>query len=232
MVVGVTDPEASRSKRQSLVLVPRNTPGVEMVRDLPVFDHRSPTNTHPEFTLTDVRVPVANLLGEQGAGFAIGQARLGPARLHHCMRAIGECEVLISLMILRSQERSTFGKRIDEYSSTQAAISFSRIELDQCRLLVQQAAHLLDTVGNKAARKQISMIKVAVANSYQNIADRAIQLYGARGVTNDTPASRAFAKARAFRIYDGPDEVHLQTIARLEASEQELDQMAHYLSEH
>ncbi len=232
VVVGVTDPEASRSKRQSLVLVPRNTPGVEMVRDLPVFDHRSPTNTHPEFTLTDVRVPVANLLGEQGAGFAIGQARLGPARLHHCMRAIGECEVLISLMILRSQERSTFGKRIDEYSSTQAAISFSRIELDQCRLLVQQAAHLLDTVGNKAARKQISMIKVAVANSYQNIADRAIQLYGARGVTNDTPASRAFAKARAFRIYDGPDEVHLQTIARLEASEQELGQMAHYLSEH
>ena len=106
----------------------------------------------------------------------------------------------------------------------------SRIELDQCRLLVQQAAHLLDTVGNKTARKQISMIKVAVANSYQNIADRAIQLFGARGVTNDTPASRAFAKARAFRIYDGPDEVHLQTIARLEAAEQDLSTAAHYLS--
>ena len=200
VVVGGNRPRASRSKRQSLVLVPRNTPGVEMVRDLPVFDHRSPTNTHPEFTLTDVRVPVANLLGEQGAGFV---GLVSPARLHHCMRAIGECEVLISLMILRSQERSTFGKRIDEYSSTQAAISFSRIELDQCRLLVQQAAHLLDTVGNKAARKQISMIKVAVTNSYQNIADRAIQLYGARGVTNDTPASSGYFS------FDGPDEVHL-----------------------
>ena len=231
VIVGVTDPDAAKSKRQSLVLVPRNTPGVEMMRDLPVFDHLSPTNTHPEFTLTNVRVPVENLLGEQGAGFAIGQARLGPARLHHCMRAIGECEVLISLMVLRSQERSTFGKRIDEYSSTQAAISLSRIELDQCRLIVQQAAHLLDTVGNKEARKQISMIKVAVANSYQNIADRAIQLFGARGVTNDTPASRAFAKARGFRIYDGPDEVHLQTIARLEAAEQDLTLLDHYLSD-
>lgn len=230
VVVGVTDPDAAKSKRQSLVLVPRDTPGVEMLRNLPVFDHLSPTNTHPEFTLTNVRVPVENLLGEQGAGFAIGQARLGPARLHHCMRAVGECEVLISLMVMRSQERSTFGKRIDDYSSTQAAISLSRIELDQCRLLVQQAAHLLDTVGNKTARKQISMIKVAVANSYQNIADRAIQLFGARGVTNDTPASRAFAKARAFRIYDGPDEVHLQTIARLEAAEQDLSTAAHYLS--
>ena len=113
----------AKSKRQSLVLVPRDTPGVEMLRNLPVFDHLSPTNTHPEFTLTNVRVPVENLLGEQGAGFAIGQARLGPARLHHCMRAIGECEVLISLMVMRSQERSTFGKRIDDYSSTQAAIS-------------------------------------------------------------------------------------------------------------
>jgi acyl-CoA dehydrogenase len=147
------------------------------------------------------------------------------------MRAIGECEVLISLMVKRSQSRSTFGKRIDEYSSTQAAISLSRIELDQCRLLVQKAAYLLDTVGNKAARKQISMIKVAVAKVYQDIADRCIQLHGARGVTGDTPAARAFGKARAFRIYDGPDEVHLQTIARLEANEQSLDGLEHYLHE-
>ena len=180
-------------------------------------------------TLTSMVFPASNLLGQQGAGFAIGQARLGPARLHHCMRAIGECEVLISLMIKRAQERSTFGKRIDEYSSTQEAISLSRIELDQCRLLVQRAAHLLDTVGNKVARKQISMIKVAVARVYQSIADRAIQLYGARGVTNDTPAARAFGKARAFRIYDGPDEVHLQTIARLEAQEQDGELLEHYL---
>lgn len=230
VVVGVTDGEAPKSKRQSLFLVPRNSEGITFVRNLPVFDHMSATNLHPEFEMKDVRVPAENLLGELGAGFAIGQARLGPARLHHCMRAIGECEVLISLMVKRSQERTTFGKRIDEYSSTQEAISLSRIELDQVRLFVQRAAHQLDTIGNKAARKQISMIKVAVARIYQSIADRAIQLHGAKGVTNDTPAARAFSKARAFRIYDGPDEVHLQTIARIESGEQDLSLMDHYLS--
>jgi acyl-CoA dehydrogenase len=231
ILVGVTDPDAPKSRRQSMIIVPRETEGITFRRDLSVFDHVSPTNTHPEFTLDKVRVPAANLLGEEGAGFAMGQARLGPARLHHCMRAIGECEVLISLMVKRAKERSTFGKRIDEYGGTQGAVSLSRIELDQCRLLVQQAAHLLDTVGNKVARKQISMIKVAVSRVYQAIADRAIQIYGARGVTNDTPAARAFGKARAFRIYDGPDEVHLQTIARLEAQEQTLDDLDHYLRE-
>ena len=231
ILVGVTNPEGQKSQRQSLLLIPRHTPGISVVRNLPVFDHFSETNLHPELAFDNVRVPATNLLGEAGAGFAIGQARLGPARLHHCMRAIGECEVLISLMVRRSQSRSTFGKRIDEYSSTQAAISLSRIELDQCRLLVQKAAYLLDTVGNKAARKQISMIKVAVAKVYQDIADRCIQLHGARGVTGDTPAARAFGKARAFRIYDGPDEVHLQTIARLEANEQSLEGLEHYLHE-
>ena len=231
ILVGVTNPEGQKSQRQSLLLIPRHTPGISVVRNLPVFDHLSETNLHPELEFNNVRVPASNLLGDAGAGFAIGQARLGPARLHHCMRAIGECEVLISLMVKRSQSRSTFGKRIDEYSSTQAAISLSRIELDQCRLLVQKAAHLLDTVGNKAARKEISMIKVAVAKVYQDIADRCIQLHGARGVTGDTPAARAFGKARAFRIYDGPDEVHLQTIARLEANEQSLDGLEHYLHE-
>ena len=231
ILVGVTNPEGQKSQRQSLLLIPRHTPGINVIRNLPVFDHFSETNLHPELEFNNVRVPASNLLGDAGAGFAIGQARLGPARLHHCMRAIGECEVLISLMVKRSQSRSTFGKRIDEYSSTQAAISLSRIELDQCRLLVQKAAHLLDTVGNKAARKEISMIKVAVAKVYQDIADRCIQLHGARGVTGDTPAARAFGKARAFRIYDGPDEVHLQTIARLEANEQSLDGLEHYLHE-
>ena len=229
VVVGVTDSDAPKSKRQSLFLVPRHAEGISIMRNLPVFDHLSPTNRHPEFEMKNVRIPAENLLGELGAGFAIGQARLGPARLHHCMRTIGECEVLISLMVKRSQERTTFGKRIDEYSSTQEAISMSRIELDQARLLVQRAAHQLDTIGNKAARKQISMIKVAVARIYQSIADRAVQLYGAKGVTNDTPAARAFGKARAFRIYDGPDEVHLQTIARIEAGEQDLTLMDYYL---
>ena len=230
IVVGVTDPEGPKSQRQSLVIVPVDTHGVRFVRNLPVFSHSSPHNTHPELVLENVRVPVDAMLGEQGAGFAIGQARLGPARLHHCMRAIGECEVLISLMVKRSQARSTFGQRIDSYSSTREAVALSRIELDQARLLVQQAAHLLDTIGNKMARKQISMIKVAVARCYQSIADRAIQLFGARGVTDDTPAARAFTRARAFRIYDGPDEVHLQTISRLEASEQNLEGLEHYLS--
>ncbi len=230
IMVGVTDPEGPKSQRQSLVIVPVDTHGVRFVRNLPVFSHSSPHNTHPELVLENVRVPVDAMLGEQGAGFAIGQARLGPARLHHCMRAIGECEVLISLMVKRSQERSTFGQRIDSYSSTREAVALSRIELDQARLLVQQAAHLLDTVGNKTARKQISMIKVAVARCYQSIADRAIQLFGARGVTDDTPAARAFTRARAFRIYDGPDEVHLQTISRLEANEQDLEGLEHYLS--
>ena len=231
ILVGVTNPEGQKSQRQSLLLIPRHTPGINVIRNLPVFDHFSETNLHPELEFNNVRVPASNLLGDAGAGFAIGQARLGPARLHHCMRAIGECEVLISLMVRRSQSRSTFGKRIDEYSSTQAAISLSRIELDQCRLLVQKAAHLLDTVGNKAARKEISMIKVAVAKVYQDIADRCIQLHGARGVTGDTPAARAFGKARAFRIYDGPDEVHLQTIARLEANEQSLAGLEHFFHE-
>lgn len=229
ILVGVTDATARKSKRQSLILIPSHAEGVEVVRNLPVFEHESVTSRHPELTFTNVRVPVACLLGEEGEGFAMGQARLGPARLHHCMRAIGECEVLISLMLKRSTERTTFGKRLDEYSSTSEAISLSRIELDQCRLLVQQAAHLIDTVGNKEARKKISMIKVAVARVYQQIADRAVQLYGAKGVTNDTPAALAFGKARAFRIYDGPDEVHLQTIARLEASEQNLENLTHYL---
>ena len=231
ILVGVTNENAKKSKRQSMILIPRHAQGVEVVRNLPIFEYQSSTNLHPELTFTNVRVPVENLLGEAGDGFSMGQARLGPARLHHCMRAIGECEVLISLMLKRSTERTTFGKRIDEYSSTQEAISLSRIELDQCRLLVLQAAHLIDTVGNKVARKQISMIKVAVARVYQQIADRAVQLYGAMGVTNDTPAARAFGKARAFRIYDGPDEVHLQTIARLEAGEQSLDNLQHYLFE-
>ena len=231
ILIGVSDASAPKSKRQSMVLIPRDAKGISLVRNLEVFDHSSVTNLHPELKFENVRVPVTNLLGEEGGGFAMGQARLGPARLHHCMRAIGECELLISLMVKRSVERTTFGKRIDEYSSTQAAISQSRIELDQCRLLVQKTAYLLDTVGNKEARKEISMIKVATANMYQSIADRAIQLYGARGVTGDTPAARAFGKARAFRIYDGPDEVHLQTIARLESKTQDLDLLEHFLFE-
>lgn len=229
ILVGVTDPDAPRSQRQSLIIVPLDLEGVEVERDVAVFGAVHPTNVHTQFRFSDVRVPKDHLIGEPGAGFAIGQARLGPARLHHCMRAIGECEVLITLMVNRAQTRSTFGQRVDSYSATKEAVALSRIELDQARLMVKHAAWLLDTVGNKAARKEISMIKVATFRAYQAIADRAIQLFGASGITDDSPAAAAFVRARGLRIADGPDEVHLQTIYRLEADSQDLSQVAAYL---
>ena len=229
ILVGVTDPEAAKSQRQSLIIVPLDLPGVEVERDVPIFGAVHKTNVHTQFKFTDVRVPRDNIIGEVGAGFAIGQARLGPARLHHCMRSIGECEVLISLMLHRAQARSTFGKRVDEYSSTKEAIALSRIELDQVRLLVKQTAAALDEHGNKAIRKEVSMIKVATFRVYQAIADRAIQLFGAAGMTSDSPAAQALVRARGLRIADGPDEVHLQTIYRLEAAEQDLANVANYL---
>ena len=230
ILVGITDPQASKSRRQSLVIVPLKTQGVVVERDVAVFGAHHRSGGHTQFLFDNVRVPKRYLIGEEGAGFAIGQARLGPARLHHCMRAIGECEVLISLMIERATQRTTFGNRVDSYSSTKEAVALSRIEVDQARLLVKQAALLLDTVGNKEARKQISMIKVATFRVYQAVADRAIQLFGAAGITDDAPAAAALVRARGLRIADGPDEVHLQTIYRLEAQEQEGQDLSHYLN--
>ena len=230
IVVGITDPNATKSRRQSLIIVPLATPGVEVERDVSVFGAHHRTGAHTQFRFDNVRVPKRYLIGEEGMGFAIGQARLGPARLHHCMRSIGECEVLISLMIERATQRSTFGNRVDSYSSTKDAVALSRIEVDQARLLVKQAALLLDTVGNKAARKQISMIKVSTFRTYQAVADRTIQLFGAAGITDDSPAAAALVRARGLRIADGPDEVHLQTIYRLEAQEQEGRDLRNYLS--
>ncbi len=229
ILVGVTDDNAPKSQRQSLIIVPLDAPGVIVERDVPIFGAVHRTNVHTQFRFENVRVPSDLLIGDEGAGFAIGQARLGPARLHHCMRAIGECEVLISLMINRAQARTTFGKRVDEYSSTKEAVARSRIELDQARLLVKHAALLLDTVGNKAARKEISMIKVATFDTYQAIADRAVQIFGASGMTDDSPAAAAFVRARGLRIADGPDEVHLQAIYRLEEQQQDLSRVAAYL---
>ena len=228
ILVGVSDPNAAKSRRQSLVILPLDLPGIEVERDVPIFGTIHTTSRHTQFKFTNVRIPKRNLIGSEGAGFAVGQARLGPARLHHCMRAIGECEVLISLMITRAQNRSTFGRRVDEYSSTKEAVALSRIELDQARLLVKQVAWMLDTVGNKAARKQISMIKVATFRAYQAIADRTIQLFGAAGMTDDSPAAAALVRARGLRIADGPDEVHLQTIYRLEANEQDGQNLGPY----
>jgi acyl-CoA dehydrogenase len=216
LVVGMTDPDAERSRRHSIVIVPMNAPGLRIVRALTVFDHHDGFAPHAEIELRDVRIPRENLLGEEGAGFAIGQARLGPARVHHCMRAIGTCEVLVELMLDRAARRESFGQKLVEYSTIQEWVALSRLEIESARLLVQKTAWLLDRAGNKAARQEISLIKIGVARAFQNIADRAVQVFGALGTTSDTPVARAFTRARALRIYDGPDEVHYRTIFRLE----------------
>lgn len=216
IVVGVTNSDAPRGRQHSIVLVPTDTPGFEVVRVLPVFGHKDIVTPHSEVLLTDVRVPVSNLLGGEGEGFLIGQSRLGPARVHHCMRAIGQCEVLLRLMIERARNRVAFGNPLQSYSNVTDWIAESRLEIEQARLLVQKTAWMIDTVGNKAARKEISLIKVGVARAYENIANRAIQVFGALAVTDDGPFAGALGQARSFRLYDGPDEVHLRTIFRLE----------------
>jgi acyl-CoA dehydrogenase len=221
IVVGVTDREAERGRQHSMVLVPKSTPGVRVVRNVPVMNHTDIVTPHTELKFENVRVPVSNRLGEEGAGFAIGQSRLGPARVHHCMRAIGSCEVLIGLMVERASNRVSFGKRLNEFSSVQDAVSESRLELEQARLLVQRTAFRLDRDGNRAIRKDVSLIKIAVARAYYNIANRGIQIFGAMGMTNDAPFAAAMAHARAFRIFDGPDEVHHRTVYRLEERERQ-----------
>ncbi|MDE2363926.1 MAG: acyl-CoA dehydrogenase family protein [Hyphomicrobiales bacterium] len=216
VLVGVTDPDAPRGRRHSVVLVPMDSPGLEIVRKIPVFHHVDETSPHTELRLENVRIPVSNLLGKQGEGFAVGQARLGPARIHHCMRAIGTCEVLIQLMYERAGARKTFGRAVIENANVRDMIASSRLELEQCRLMIHRAAWTIDTHGDHAARRDIALIKVAVARAYQAIADRALQIFGAMGVTDDTPVAAAFTQARAFRIYDGPDEVHLRGIFGME----------------
>lgn len=216
IVVGQTDPEAPRAKRHSTIVVPTGTPGVRVSRELRYLGGRDSTAPIGEVFFENVRVPAANLLGEEGEGFVSGQVRLGPARVHHCMRAIGNCEMLIELMMARTLERSTFGRRIADYDSVQHEIARSRIELEQARLMVQKTAWLLDREGYAAARAEVSMIKVAVAQTYHRIADRALHVFGAMGGSDDTPIAAAYAWARAFRIGDGPDEVHLRQIYRME----------------
>ena len=232
IVVGVTDPDAAPARRHSIVIVPNDTPGFSVVRDIPVFAHTDHVTPHSEVLLEDVRVPVANLLGDEGAGFLVGQARLGPARIHHCMRAIGNCEVLIRLMLERAAGRVAFGQPLQNYATLQQWVAESRLELEQSRLLVQHAAWKLDEQGGKAARKEISLIKIGVARMYQSIADRAIQVFGALGVTPDGPFAAALSLARSFRIYDGPDEVHQRAVFRLEQAEIADDEnwSRHYLS--
>jgi acyl-CoA dehydrogenase len=217
IVMGVTDasPEAPKHKRHSMVLVPMDTPGLRVVRNVAIMNHHAPEG-HCELTFTDVRVPVANLLGEENAGFALAQARLGPGRVHHCMRTIGQCELALELMCERALTRKAFGKNLSDFSNVQDWIGYSRVEIDQARLLVLQAAWKMDVHGNKSAHIDVSAIKLVAAQLQTRIVDRAIQVFGAMGITPDTPLSFLWSWGRAMRFFDGPDEVHLRTIARAE----------------
>ena len=218
--MGVTDPNADAHRRQSMILVPLDAPGVTVVRGLPVFGH-SEGGGHGETLWENVRVPKENLLGEEGGGFAIAQARLGPGRIHHCMRAIGLAERALDLMCMRAQTRVAFGKPLADQGVIQERIARSRLEIDQARLLTMRAAWAIDTVGKKAARDEISQIKVVAAELATRVIDRAIQVFGAAGLSDDWPLAEMYPQARMLRFADGPDEVHLQSIARRELRQYE-----------
>ena len=215
IVMGKTNPDADDHQQQSMVLVPINTPGVKVERNLTVFGYVD-QHGHAQVSFTNVRVPVSNLLGAQGEGFALAQARLGPGRIHHCMRAIGMAERALSLMIKRTIGRETFGKELVKQGVIQEWIAQARIDIEQARLLVLKAAWMIDNVGAKGARKEIAAIKVAVPQMAERIIDHAIQSYGGAGVCQDTPLAGLYAGIRTLRIVDGPDEVHIRDIARLE----------------
>ncbi len=215
ILMGKTDPSARTHAQQSMVLVPTDTPGVTVVRNLLVFGYDD-RETHSEVLFEDVRVPVTNLLGPEGGGFMMSQARLGPGRIHHCMRLIGMAERALAEMCARVQERVAFGKPIAEQGVVQEWIADSRIEIDQARLLTRHAAWLLDEAGTKGARNEISAIKVVAPTMACKVIDRAIQAFGGAGVSQDTPLAEMYAAARTLRLADGPDEVHRMVIARRE----------------
>uniref|UniRef100_UPI0010F8A4C4 acyl-CoA dehydrogenase family protein n=1 Tax=Burkholderia sp. 4NA327C10 TaxID=2502226 RepID=UPI0010F8A4C4 len=229
IVMGKTDPEAASHQQQSMILVPRDTPGVTIVRNITVVNHHAPEG-HCEITFDNVRVPASNLLGEEGSGFALAQARLGPGRIHHCMRSIGAAELALELMIDRAQSRVAFGKPLNKHGTVGEWIARSRIEIEQARLLVLKAAWMIDKVGAKAARKEISMIKALVPTVYTDVCDRAMQVFGAAGLSPDTPLADHWTWGRALRFADGPDEVHLQAIARMEIKDGEPGATAAYLT--
>jgi acyl-CoA dehydrogenase len=217
IVMGKTDPGAERHRQQSMVLVPMDTPGVVVERNLTVMHHHAP-HGHCELVLRNVRVPLENLLGSEGDGFAMAQARLGPGRVHHCMRCIGQAELALELMVERAKERTAFGRPLVDHGVVADWIAKSRMEIEQARLLVLKTAWMIDKGGAEGARLEIALIKAIVPGMLTRVADRAMQTFGGMGTGPDTPLAEIWTEGRALRIADGPDEVHRRSIAKLEVT--------------
>jgi acyl-CoA dehydrogenase len=215
IVMGKTDPAAAVHQQQTMVIVPAGTPGVTVVRDLPVFGRHDRVG-HVEMRFDGARVPARNVLGVEGGGFAAAQARLGPGRIHHCMRALGAAERALALMVARANSRVAFGRPLADQGVVREQVAESRLEIEQARLLCHAACAVIDSQGNKAARHLVSLAKVAVPRAAGHVIDRAIQVHGGAGMSDDTPLAAMYGLHRAMRLFDGPDEVHLRTVAKAE----------------